>query len=245
MDEDKPKNESEVARKLRHRYPQPEWAFLTQVRSQTGFSQKQLRTADAIAINTYPSRGMAMHGFEIKVSRTDWLKELQSPDKSIEMQQYCDYWWIVVNDKDIVKTSELPDNWGLIVVGNVCKVIKDAPKLESIPPTKHLLASLMRNVTTGFVHPFDMEERIERARQSATYGMDQEHKALKKLEERVIEFEKASGVELIHAWESGKMIGEAVKFALKNQAKIKSDAEWALRQVAGIAKSLQDLIDKS
>lgn len=241
----KPKNESEVAKKLMVRYPQPEWAFLTQVRNQTGFSQRELRTADAIAINTYPSRGMAIHGFEIKVSRTDWLKELSSPDKSVEMQQYCDYWWVVVNDNEIVKPSELPDNWGLIVVGRNCKVIKDAPRLEPVQPTKHLVASLMRNVTTGFVHPLDIKERIERAEHNAVYKMESEYRDLKKLKEKVVEFEKASGIEICRTWENGKKIGEAVKFVMKNKAKMKQDAEYALREILSVARGLEEVIKKT
>ena len=33
------------------------------------------RYADAIAMNLWPSRGLAVHGFEIKISRGDWQRE--------------------------------------------------------------------------------------------------------------------------------------------------------------------------
>ena len=56
--------------------------------------------------------GPKLHGHEVKVSRSDWLAELRDPTKAEAFSRYCDYWWLVVSDKAIVKPGELPEGWG-------------------------------------------------------------------------------------------------------------------------------------
>lgn len=70
--------------------------------------------ADAIAMQTWPSKGLSIIGFEVKASRSDWLKELDSPEKNKEWQFTCHQWYIVAA-KGIVKLEELPPSWGLMV----------------------------------------------------------------------------------------------------------------------------------
>ena len=66
------KTEADVARVLGTRYAAPEWAFLTRVRNQTGYGNPQIRTADALAMNLYPSRGFEISGFyECKFCKCD------------------------------------------------------------------------------------------------------------------------------------------------------------------------------
>ena len=66
-------NASQLITRLRARYVPPEWVILAEVRNATGFA-KTARYADAIAMSTYPSKGLDFHRFEVKVSRTDWQK---------------------------------------------------------------------------------------------------------------------------------------------------------------------------
>lgn len=111
-------NESDIIRLLRQRYCRdkgngPEAVLLPQVRSRAGFDAR--RTADALVMQLWPSRGLHLEGFEIKVSRSDWLRELRDPTKADEFARWCDKWWIVAPD-GMVKTSELPDTWGLMAV---------------------------------------------------------------------------------------------------------------------------------
>ena len=136
----------EVREILRRRYASPEWAFLEEVRNQTGYQKKVERYADGVAVNLWPSRGLEVLGFEIKARRGDWVKELKDPSKSVEIQQYCDRWWVVAGGRNIVQPGELPPTWGLMVVhGNggkrrlVCT--QEAPKLDSKPLDKFIGAS--------------------------------------------------------------------------------------------------------
>lgn len=57
-----------------------EHAFLAHVRNAAGFDAN--RTFDAVAVNLWPSRGLSIHVYEVKVSRSDWKRELAKPAKA-------------------------------------------------------------------------------------------------------------------------------------------------------------------
>lgn len=126
---------------LRTKYAAPEWALMEEVAPKTGGGT---RYADAVAVNLWQSRGHAVNGFEVKVSRSDWLRELKQPEKADPVMRYCDYWWLV-SEKGVVKPGELPINWGHMErSGNSLRVATAAPKLEAQPLTREFFASLMR-----------------------------------------------------------------------------------------------------
>lgn len=69
---------AEVVAALRERYPAPEYAFFTEVPDEVGFGNRM----DALAMAMWRSRGLEIHGFEIKCSRSDWLREKKRPHKA-------------------------------------------------------------------------------------------------------------------------------------------------------------------
>lgn len=113
------------------------------VRSHAGFDA--VRTADCIAMDLWPSKGLALHGHEVKVSRSDWLTELKSPEKAEQFRQYVDYWWLVVSDRSIVR-DDLPAGWGLMVMfGATTLIVKPARRNPApLPVPKTFMASLLR-----------------------------------------------------------------------------------------------------
>lgn len=115
------------------------------VRSHAGFDAR--RTADFIAMDLWPSGGLALHGHEVKVSRSDWLRELAEPEKAAEFIPYMNYWWAVVSGPRIVRDGELPDGWGLMVMraGRLVTARK-APRRDAEPLTPSRLAALLRAV---------------------------------------------------------------------------------------------------
>lgn len=126
---------------LRKRYAAPEWALMEEVAPETGGGT---RYADAIAVNLWHSRGHAIHGFEVKVSRSDWLRELKAPEKAEPVFRYCDHWFIVA-PRGVVKDGELPPTWGLLEVrASGLVAAKAAPKLKPQPITRAFFASMMR-----------------------------------------------------------------------------------------------------
>ncbi len=149
-----PVTADEIVDRLRRRYSPPEWIFLAEVPDSTGFDSK--RRADGVAVSTWPSEGLEIHGFEVKVSRADFLRELRLPgvprDKWIAVGRHCDRWWLVVSDRTIVREGELPPQWGLMVAsGDGLRAHVQAPSMrylgessEREPVDRGFVASLVR-----------------------------------------------------------------------------------------------------
>lgn len=140
---------------LRNRYSVnpgngPRYVFAEHVRNYCGFAgygtTTALRTADAIAVDLWPSSGHLVHGFEVKVSRSDWLTELKDPEKAEAFRPYVDHWWLVVPDANIVR-NDLPAGWGLLVLsGNTLRARKRAPRLDRQPMPFGMTAAWLRAV---------------------------------------------------------------------------------------------------
>ncbi len=139
---------------LRERYAAksgngPEWAYIEKVRDAAGFNAK--RTADAMALSLWPSRGNELHGFEVKVSRGDWRRELADPAKADGWHAIVDRWWIVA-PKGVVPRDELPATWGLLETGvRGLAVTKQAPLLQEtrLPLDRQLLVPILRAAGAG------------------------------------------------------------------------------------------------
>jgi hypothetical protein len=121
------------------------YAVAAQVRSHAGFDAR--RTADFVAMDLWPSAGLTLHGHEIKVSRSDWLRELKEPEKAAEFIPYMNCWWVVAGGRRIVRDGELPGGWGLMVIDRgQLAVIRKAPRRDALPLTPTRLAALLRAV---------------------------------------------------------------------------------------------------
>lgn len=127
----------------------PRYVIAEHVRSACGlgWGADRIRVADFIAQDTIPSAGLRLHGHEVKVSRSDWLTELADPSKAEAIKRYCDRWWLVVPDESIVK-DDLPDRWGLLVIGGDgrLRARHRAPALTPEPMPATFRAALMRAV---------------------------------------------------------------------------------------------------
>lgn len=125
------------------------YASAAHVRSHAGFDAR--RTADFVAMDLWPSKGLALHGHEVKVSRADWLVELKQPEKAQEFVPYLDYWWLVVADRRIVRDGELPAGWGLLAPrGNRLAVVVPAARNQNPQPlSRSRLAAFVRAIAKG------------------------------------------------------------------------------------------------
>jgi hypothetical protein len=71
------------------------------------------RRADLVRIGMWASRGTGIDVHEIKISRSDWLRELDDPAKAEAWWPYCNRFWITA-PPGIVRDGELPAGWGLM-----------------------------------------------------------------------------------------------------------------------------------
>lgn len=225
-----------------------QWVFLTQVRSSTGSAS---RIADAMAFNMFGSTGYEILGFEIKVSRSDWLSELKHMSKSNEIMSYCDKWFLVVSDAKIVQDGELPKNWGLIVLkdGKLVQKVRATPQ-KAEPMPMYFIASILRRsgneiekIRSQSVKREDIASELEQARKKGYedargYDGRKVDNDLKELRALVSEFEKASGTEL-STWrgkEYAKTLGTYVKLAMDLNEKT---LDYDTRLIESAIKSLQ------
>ena len=72
------------------------------------------RYADMVAMETWPSRGLVIHGIEVKVWKYDWLRERATPEKAEAVHRYCDFWWLAVTPGVVEDVSEVPAGWGVL-----------------------------------------------------------------------------------------------------------------------------------
>lgn len=119
---------------------------------------KGIRRADFIAIDSqteevwrewlgefvrYPP---PVHGFEIKVSRADWLTEHRTAgEKSEAWRSYCNYWWLVVPHRELIKPAELPDGWGLLEGTRRLKQAVKPTRLDAKPLEAEIVLTIARH----------------------------------------------------------------------------------------------------
>ena len=155
---------------LRGRYHPPEWAFLEELRAGTGHDygykggvEKRL---DAWAFHLWPSGGYQPTGFEIKISRSDFQRELRKADeierfnashpllpthlkKKGKTERYmalCQFFYYVT-PANLILAREVPDEAGLIwAYSGRTRIVKKAPQREIPPPEWDFFAAICRRV---------------------------------------------------------------------------------------------------
>jgi hypothetical protein len=250
----KPFTAGDMLNLLTVRYAAPAYAFLSQVRNQTGFAKSVVRTADGLALSLYPSRGIYLHGFEIKVSRGDWLSELRNPVKADEIGKHCNYWWIVAPSTKIVPVEELPDTWGLLVErGGKLFTAKEASFMTPEPLPLTMMAAIFRKATETMIPQDVFNTRLQEALQSREMNvapdLKRREEGLREKEAMYREFEEKSGLR-INQWCLGD-IAAAVKVIqsnridnyISNLKTLKSQAEHIAKRIGESLEGLEELED--
>ncbi|MBP8000995.1 MAG: hypothetical protein KA314_09305 [Chloroflexi bacterium] len=88
-----------------------EWAIFPELNIGTG--AKGGRWIDLWAVNMYPSKGNIKIAYEIKASRSDFLRELEDPLKRSGAEAWSNECYFVA-PAGLISPKELPEGWGLI-----------------------------------------------------------------------------------------------------------------------------------
>ena len=159
------------------RFQPPEWGLFFEVGDRGGFMSS--RRADAIAVSTYESKGYEIVGIEIKLQRSDWLRELNNPTKAEDMAKFCDRWYVATCDGVIAGRDEVPKAWGWIkTTPNGHRIVKRAQQLRSggrrdlEPIPRAFFATLMRRCIEQKVD----QAGIAKARQQERWAAEQHYK---------------------------------------------------------------------
>lgn len=239
---------------LRGRYRAPAYALLEQVANGTGW--KADRFADAVVMSLWPSRGLTVTGFEVKVSRHDYQREIHKPKKSDELMGFCNAWYIVtprglLDEADLV---DFPKAWGLMEVtaAKKLKIERAAPELDPKPLTRHFVAAVLRRSAES-ADAVLARERDRARQQGAEEGHGQLANQLRdareqtaRLRQVIADFEKASGVKIDHYYPSATEIGRAVRVVLDAGARQDFLEELASRldHFESMAKRTRDDLHK-
>jgi len=165
------------------------------------------RRCDALYVGFTSSSGRILIGHELKISRADWLNELNKRDKADQWADESHEWWLVVSDPAIVRDGELPAGWGLMAPGRSktrLDIIANADRKPSDHrPSWHAVRSILARQDTLRAKAIsdirrtaaddarkDNEQRIEAAVQAAAKRVDP-HGA--QLHERLQAIETALG----------------------------------------------------
>lgn len=226
---DKAFTTAEVNQMLWNKYTEKgEHVFLFDVPDVVGLHQS--RRCDGIAIGMWGSSGRLIEGFEVKVSRSDWLRELKHVNKADPFIERCDRWWLVTGSASIAKFDEIPAVWGwMTATKSGLRIQKPAHKL---PQDRDNMARLwafalirraaenkatdspenlakIENARAGYERAADERVQRELARVSPAY---------EKLRAEVDKFEQTSGMKL---------------------------GDWRLGNVGALARKLHEISDDS
>lgn len=208
--------ERQLFEALRPLFPAPEYALLPQVANGTGLEAR--RHADAIAMSLWPSRGLDVHGFEMKSSSSDWKRELRNPAKAEDIARYCNFWWVVAGYPGLVKLEELPSGWGLYEYDHEKKALvkrSNAPRREAVID-KHFIAAVMRRAGEVLTPEAELQRAYEKgffeSKNAQIASVKQLQESVDEMKARLKEFETSAGV-TIARWNAGN-IGAAVNVVL-------------------------------
>jgi hypothetical protein len=231
------------------RFCAPEWAIFFEVASGLGLDNR--RYADAIAMSLFPSRGLDIHGIEIKTARSDWLRELKNPEKADPIAKYCDFWWVVTGDEKVADKNEVPRNWGLLVSnGKELRQVKRAERMKPKPIDRPFMGAMFRRAHEQLQAELKKDSRLVEAEERGyKKGLEERDWKIKdasadlaKLQGRVKDFQERAGLN-IDSWHCGN-IGEAVKVFLHhaNSNDVTHEMERAAGWLEDAAKGVREQV---
>jgi hypothetical protein len=236
--------------------PPPEWAVLGEVPDATGGRAR--RWADAVAMNLYPSRGLELRGFEIKVDRRDLSRELANPDKAEPVAAFCNTWWLVT-PPGLVKDPEiLPLAWGLLEADDTggLRTARKATPTEAREPSRLFLAAMLRaahkqvaEIRTQYVHRDEIESELKRAedrgRADVPHAMDYLKRDRDQLAKAIVDFKTATGISLeCNGWAGCDVaqIARAYKVGSTLLGKHGRDLQWLREALNNTSRALENVL---
>lgn len=222
------------------------------------------RSCDLLRVGMWPSRGLGIDVHELKVSRSDWLRELDDPGKADAWWRFCSRFWIVAMP-GIVNATELPEGWGLMLPPNRA----NARRFRAVVPAAvrepevslPLLVEILRRADNTRLaemqqlrqaHREDLYVRAEKARRAAsTNSLDSttQHKlkTLQNLEEAlgasIADFGWGTDLPLEHI-KPDELVTAVREFTHQHVALQRREADLRRREDRlrrGLERALEDL----
>ena len=212
---------TEMREALASRWPDSEYLVIPEAPEDAA---RQGRKIDLLVISLWGSRGYEREAVEIKVSMSDWKRELDNPAKADWWFEHSHRFWLAVPAAMVDKVRhDLPSTWGLLSVADgAVRVVVKAPKNREPKALgwQSTVGLLRASVDVG-PSALDRAERrghqrgleAGRAEVERTSADGRLRRRIDELEAMVAKFQEASGVDLSQPWMADR-IGEAVALVL-------------------------------
>lgn len=139
-----------IIKSLKASFSHPKYLSLSEARIGTGFGKENEQRIDFWAMSSYPSENFLKYSFEVKTSRSDFLREIKNPDKRKWAMRYSNH-YIFAAPANMLKPDEIPLECGLWEFcqneGSALLQIKKtvpSPYRESMRPNWSFIAAVMR-----------------------------------------------------------------------------------------------------
>lgn len=209
--------------------------FLTEVTA-----PHSTRRADAVWVGLYQSRGYGIDVCELKVSRSDFEREISKPAKAEAWWSYSNRFWIVAPDVDVAPPDRLPEGWGLMVPkkrGRRFQVV--VPPAERDPVIDlELLVRLVVRLNSSFdrviseqrtAHRDEVAE-LRRRHHESLEEAGAGYEARSRLE-ALEEFEAAAGIRIEHHSWRGALSGASAGRSFAEYAQAREERERLERRM--------------
>lgn len=201
---------------LATRWPDSEYLVIPEAPEQ---SDRSGRKIDLLVISLWRSRGLEVDAIEIKISPSDWVRELKAGSKADFWWRHSHRFWVAVPaDMAARVKAELPTGWGLLACaeGKPTKVVVKPLKRQAEPFSWRTCVGVMRaSANCGFAALARAEARGRREglrlaekRVEAQSVDGRLRRELEDLRGTIREFEQKAGIS-IGTWDAGD-IGQAV-----------------------------------
>ncbi|MGL4241670.1 MAG: hypothetical protein ACRCTI_11210 [Beijerinckiaceae bacterium] len=200
------------------------------------------RFADAIGVYNWTTPSPHFVGFEIKISRGDWLRELRDPSKADAFLPYCKTWCLAAMP-GVANKEELPPSWGLLELHGEKLVTKVRPPvLAPQSPPWPLIQMLIRRAherRDGEVMS-EASKMIARLRADIDRRVeDQVRHAIQQsdgIKHRAAAIKEETGLDLLHGYYNPKSIRHALGLidALGRMDSARRSAEALIKAIDGL-----------
>lgn len=119
-------NAEDIIHRLLDTYPKEKgWEPFRELSSRAGFDSRRI---DLYLMNTCPSTTRTL-AVEVKVSRSDFARELEDPTKRKPWESLAGECWFAC-PSGIIRRTEVPEGWGLMIVGEKVRRVHRAPQRQ-------------------------------------------------------------------------------------------------------------------
>lgn len=216
------------------------------------------RRADALYVSFFRSRGKMLVGHEIKVSRADWLHELDQPAKAEAWEPNCHAWYVVAPSTQIVRPEELPEGWGLLIPGpsrTRMTVAVKAAVHEDRNPSWEATHALLQKMDTQRMRAIeadrektreqayaDLQERAETlaAHRVGDAALQSEHDYL---HQQLTDLQQILGLKIKrHGWADDDVTVEEIRTSFASWVAVDKDVQRAIGQRFNHLRQAQERI---